>query len=179
MITFFGFFYMCDLGVSFTFHFLKQITESFVIFSRNGVLILRWKENKEAGAICFEIRLPRKMSKELLRRVPSKIYGSYFILEDKQKYFLVCQWFGYVSSPRNGDFGFIVEYWRCWKLRKKKWRWHYPSFHSCVFPPIFFHDMYSKRRQNWVLYSGLVYKKVLVFTYTLKLLSSPPPPFIY
>ena len=45
---------MCDLGVSFTFHLCKKITESSVIFLRNGVLILHWKENKEAGAIYFQ-----------------------------------------------------------------------------------------------------------------------------
>ena len=28
--------------------------ESSVPFLRNGVLVLDWKENKEAGAICFE-----------------------------------------------------------------------------------------------------------------------------
>ena len=48
--------------------------ESSVIFLRNGVLILNGKENKEAGAICFEIRIPRKKNKELLRKVPPKIY---------------------------------------------------------------------------------------------------------
>ena len=39
-VTFFGFFHMYDLGVSFTFHFRKKNTESSVIFLRNGVLIL-------------------------------------------------------------------------------------------------------------------------------------------
>ena len=44
---------MCDLDVSFTFHFRKKrFTESTVIFLQNGVLILNWKENKESGAIC-------------------------------------------------------------------------------------------------------------------------------
>ena len=32
---------------------VKKITESSVIFLRNGILILNGKENKEAGAICF------------------------------------------------------------------------------------------------------------------------------
>ena len=63
------------------FNSVKEITESSIIFLRNGVLILNWKENKEAGAICFEIRIPRKKNKELLRKVPSKIYGSYFIIK--------------------------------------------------------------------------------------------------
>ena len=55
---------MYDLGVSYTFHFRKKITESSIIFLRNGVLILNGKENKEAGAICFEIRIPRKKNKK-------------------------------------------------------------------------------------------------------------------
>ena len=66
---------MYDLGVSYIFHFRKKITESSVIFLRNGVLILNGKENKEAIAICFEIRIPKKKNEELLRKVPSKIYG--------------------------------------------------------------------------------------------------------
>ena len=69
-----GFFHMYDLGVSYTFHFHKKNTESSVIFLRNDVLILNGKENKEASAICFEIRIPKKKNKELLRKVPSKIY---------------------------------------------------------------------------------------------------------
>ena len=56
---------MYDLGVSFTFNFRKRNTESSVIFSWNGVLILNGKENKEAGAIFFELRVPRKDNKEL------------------------------------------------------------------------------------------------------------------
>ena len=32
------------------------------------------KENKEASAICFEIRIPKKKNEELLRKVPSKIH---------------------------------------------------------------------------------------------------------
>ena len=34
-------------------------------------MIFNGKENKEAGVICFEIRIPRKKNKELLRKVPS------------------------------------------------------------------------------------------------------------
>ena len=45
--------------------------ESSVIFLQNGALILNGKENKEAGAICFQIKIPRKKNKELLWRVPS------------------------------------------------------------------------------------------------------------
>ena len=55
---------MYDLGVSFTFNFRKRNTESSVIFSWNGVLILNGKENKEAIAICFEIRIKKKKNKE-------------------------------------------------------------------------------------------------------------------
>ena len=57
--------------------------ESSVIFLRNGVLILNGKENKEAGAICFELRVPRKKNKEIFWKVPSKIYGSNFIMKTK------------------------------------------------------------------------------------------------
>ena len=65
-VTFFGFFHMCDLGVSFTFYFRKKNTESSVISLRNAVLILNGKENKEASAIWFEIRIPKKKNEELL-----------------------------------------------------------------------------------------------------------------
>ena len=38
-------------------------------------MILHGKENEEADAICFEIRIPRKKNKELLLwKFPSKIY---------------------------------------------------------------------------------------------------------
>ena len=58
-----------------------------MIILRNGVFILNWKENKEAGAICFEIRIPKKKNKTLLKKVPSKIYGSYFIMEKTKTFF--------------------------------------------------------------------------------------------
>ena len=64
---------MYDLGVPYTFHFHKKNTESSVIFLQSDVLILNGKENKEASAICFEIRIPKKKNEEL-RKVPSKIY---------------------------------------------------------------------------------------------------------
>ena len=64
---------------------VKTITESSVLFLRNGVLILNGKENKEVTAICFEIRIPKKKNKELIRKVPSKIYGSNFIMEENKK----------------------------------------------------------------------------------------------
>ena len=66
---------------------VKKITESSIILLWNGVLTLNGKENKEAGAICFEIRIPRKKNKKLLRKVPSKIYGSYFIMEKTKTFF--------------------------------------------------------------------------------------------
>ena len=65
---------MYDFGVSCTFHFHKKNMESSVIFLLNDVLILNGKENKEASAICFEIRIPKKNNEELLRKVPSEIY---------------------------------------------------------------------------------------------------------
>ena len=89
-LTYFGFFHIYDLGVSYTIHSRKKITESSVIFLRNGVLILNGKENKEASAICFEIRIPKKKNEEFLRKVPSKSYGSCFIMEKKTKTFF---WF--------------------------------------------------------------------------------------
>ena len=57
---------MYDLGESYTFHFHKKDTESSVIFLQNDVLIHNGKESKEASAICFEIRIPKKNNEELL-----------------------------------------------------------------------------------------------------------------
>ena len=87
-----------DLGVSYTFHFCKKNAESSVIFLWNGVLILYGKENKEATAICFEIR---KKNKELLRKVPSKIYGSNFIMENNKTKF----WFVNISDCPHREMG--------------------------------------------------------------------------
>ena len=61
--------------------------ESSVIFLWNGVLIINGKENKDAGAISFEIRIPRKKNKELLQKVTSKNYGSYVIMEKTKNIF--------------------------------------------------------------------------------------------
>ena len=36
-------------------------------------MIFNGKETKEASAICFEVRIPKKKNEELLRKVPSKI----------------------------------------------------------------------------------------------------------
>jgi hypothetical protein len=88
-LSYSGFFHMYDLGVSYTFHFHKKNSESSVIFLRNDVLILNGKENKEASAICFEIRIQKKKDKELLRKVPSKIY-EVILLWKKTKKNLVC-----------------------------------------------------------------------------------------
>ena len=85
------------------FNSVKEITESSIIFLRNGVLILNWKENKEAGAIWFEIRIHRKNNKELLRKVPSKIYGSYFIMEKNKNIF----WFVNNSEYHHQEMGLI------------------------------------------------------------------------
>ena len=66
---------------------VKKNTESSVIFLRNDVLILNGKENKEASAICFEIRIPKKKNKELLRKVPSKIYEVILLWKKTEKKF--------------------------------------------------------------------------------------------
>ena len=70
-------------------------------------MILNGKENKEASAICFEIRIPKKKNKELLRRVPSKIEGSNFIMEKTENNF----WFVNISkSPSNGATVVLIWY---------------------------------------------------------------------
>ena len=63
----------------------KKNTESSVIFLRNDVLILNGKENKEANAIYFEIRIPKKKNKELLRKVRSKIYEVILLWKKNEK----------------------------------------------------------------------------------------------
>ena len=68
---------------------IKKNIESSVTFLWNDVLILNGKENKEASAICFEIRIPKKNNKELLRKVPSKIHGV-ILLWKKTKRKMVC-----------------------------------------------------------------------------------------
>ena len=44
--------------------------ESSVIFLRNDALILNGKENKEASAICFELRIPKKNNEAHRKYVP-------------------------------------------------------------------------------------------------------------
>ena len=78
---------MYALGFSYTFHFHKKNTESSVIFLRNDVLILNKKENKEVTAIFFEIRILKKKSKELLRKVPSKNYEVILLWKKTKKKF--------------------------------------------------------------------------------------------
>ena len=48
---------------------IKKIVESSLIFLRNYVPILNWKENNEASAICFEIRITRKNKESLVLTV--------------------------------------------------------------------------------------------------------------
>ena len=66
-------------------------------------MILNEKENKEATAICFEIRIPKKKNKELLRKVPSKIYGSNFIMEKNKNIF----WFLNNSEYHHREMGLL------------------------------------------------------------------------
>ena len=75
---------------------LKKIMESSVIFLWNGILILNGKENKETGAICFEIRIPRKRT---------NIYGSDLIMEKNKNVF----WFVNISKYHHREMGLMVE----------------------------------------------------------------------
>ena len=47
-------------------------------FLWNDVLILTGKENKEASAICFEIRIPKKKNEELLRKNHEKFIKEFY-----------------------------------------------------------------------------------------------------
>ena len=62
-------------------------------------------ENKEAGEICFEIRIPWKKNKELLQKVPSKIYGSYSIVEKNINIF----WFVNNSEYHHREIGLLSD----------------------------------------------------------------------
>ena len=95
---------MNDLGVFYTFNVRKKITESSLIFLWNGVLILNGNENKEAGAICFELRITRKKNKEIFWEVPSKIYVSNFIMAKNEYIF----WFVNISEYHHGEMGLMV-----------------------------------------------------------------------
>ena len=83
---------------------VKKLTGSSVIFLRNGVLILNGKENKEAGAICFESRVQRKKNKEIFCKVPSKIYESNFIMEKNKNIF----WFVNISKYHHREMGLMM-----------------------------------------------------------------------
>ena len=48
-----------------------------------------------AGAICFDVRIPRKKNKELLWKVPLKNYGSKFIMEKNKNIFWFVENFEY------------------------------------------------------------------------------------
>ena len=96
---------MYDFGVSYTFHFHKKNAESSIIFLLIGVLILNWKENKQATAICVEIRILKKKNKKLLQSVPSKIDGTNFIMEKSKRY----SWFVSISEYHIRAMGLITE----------------------------------------------------------------------
>jgi hypothetical protein len=83
---------------------IKKNTESSLIFLWNDVLILNEKENKEATAICFEIRIPKKKNKEFLWKVPSKIYGSNFFMENNKNIF----WFVNNSDYHHREMGLFT-----------------------------------------------------------------------
>ena len=72
----------------------------------NSDLIFNRKENKETGAICFELRVPRKKNKEIFWKVPSKIYGSNFIMEKNKNIF----WFVNISKYHQQEMGLQTVY---------------------------------------------------------------------
>ena len=77
---------------------------SSVIFLRNDVLILIGKENKEASAICFEIRILKKNNEELLRKVPSKIYEVILLWKKMKKK----KWFVNISEYHHRTMGLLL-----------------------------------------------------------------------
>ena len=80
--------------------------EPSVIFLPINVLILNGKENKEASAICFEIRIPKKKNNELLRKVPSKIYEVILLWKKPKKNF----WFVNISEYHHRTMGLLKKY---------------------------------------------------------------------
>ena len=60
-----------------------------MIILRNGGFILNWKENKEAGAICFEIRIPRKKARNNYSK-SHQTFMEVIYYRKKQKHFPVC-----------------------------------------------------------------------------------------
>ena len=97
-MMFLGFFHIYDLGVSYTFHFRKNN------YGILHILILNCKENKETGAICFEIKVPRK--KNLLQIVAPKIYESNFIMEKHTSIF----WFVNRSQYHHREMGLMWKF---------------------------------------------------------------------
>ena len=77
--------------------------EPSVIFLRNDVLILNGKEIKEASAICFEVRVPKKKNEELLRKVPSEIYEVIFLWKKRKKK----NWFVNISEYHHQTMGLM------------------------------------------------------------------------
>ena len=98
---------MHDLGVSYTFHFHKKNTESSIIFLQNGVFILNEKENKEATVICFEIRVPKKKKKELLRKITSKVYEVILLWKRTKKKFGLSIFPNIITK----QWGYCIMYW--------------------------------------------------------------------
>ena len=70
----------------------------------NGVLILNEKDNKEACATCFEIRIPRKKNNKLLWKVPSKNFGNNFTMEKNKKVFR----FANISEYHHREMGLMT-----------------------------------------------------------------------
>ena len=69
-------------------------------------MILNGKENKEASAICFEIRIPKKKNKESLRKVPSKIYEVISLWKKNGKKF----WFVNISEYHHRTMGLLTHW---------------------------------------------------------------------
>ena len=94
-MTFFGFFYMCDLGVSL--HFTsKKNTESSIIFLQNGVLILNWKENKD---LIWD-KDSKEIEQVIITESPiNKLWNLFYY--GKKNIFWFLNNFKYISSPRN------------------------------------------------------------------------------
>ena len=67
------------------------------------MMILNGKENKEASAMCFEIRIPKKNNKELLRKVPAKIYKVILLWKITKKKF----WFVNISEYHHRTTGLL------------------------------------------------------------------------
>ena len=62
------------------------------------------KENKEAGAIYFEIRISKKKNKEILWKVPSKIYEVILLWKKTKKK----KWFVNISEYHHRTMGLMI-----------------------------------------------------------------------